>query len=111
MEAHIRAERYPSMIKFCSAHEEDVKAYIQNFESVEAAQKNLGNKMKLAFANVRGKTKRGPGLAIDLRPLFAEAKAASAITVAGWNTLAASIKKLGNAYASEQIGTQVVWKK
>lgn len=66
-EAYIKAERYPCLIKFCAIHKEHVKSYIFNFESVEAAKKNLHNKMKIAFANVRGKKKRGPGIDIDLK--------------------------------------------
>ncbi|KAG0930870.1 hypothetical protein G6F57_011489 [Rhizopus arrhizus] len=78
-----------------------VKAYICNFESAEAAKKNL-QKMKIAFTNVRGKKKRGPGVDIDLKLLYTEARATTAITVAGWNTLAASVEQLGNAYISNQ---------
>ncbi|KAG0165196.1 hypothetical protein DFQ28_009108, partial [Apophysomyces sp. BC1034] len=102
MEAHVRAERFPSLLKFCTAHADPVKVYIRNFESVEAAKKNLQTKMKLAFSNARGKKKRGPGMDIDLEPLFAEAKAATVITVAGWKVLAASVQRLENAYVSEQ---------
>ncbi|KAG1136215.1 hypothetical protein G6F37_012147 [Rhizopus arrhizus] len=102
MENHIKAERYPNLIRFCDTYKDYVKAYICNFESAEAAKRNLQNKMKISFTNVRGKKKRGPGVDIDLKLLYTEARATTSITVAGWNTLAVSVEQLGNAYNSNQ---------
>lgn len=108
MEAYVKAERYPNLMKFCAAHRGSVKAYICNFESVESAKKNLQAKMRFAFSNVRGEKKRGTGTDIDLELLFAEAKVATAITVVDWKVLTTSIQQLQNAHISEQVSLQIV---
>jgi hypothetical protein len=50
--------------------------------------------MRVAFYNIKGKKKRGPGLNVNLDTLFAEAKAEDIIVTESWNTLGASV---GNA--------------
>ncbi|KAG1448129.1 hypothetical protein G6F56_009035 [Rhizopus delemar] len=83
MEDFIKAERYPSLVKFCAAHENPIKAYI-------------------AFNNVRGKKKRGQGVEINLESLYAEAKAVDAITIAGWESLATSVQQAKEKLISNQ---------
>ncbi|KAI8644232.1 hypothetical protein BD408DRAFT_430650 [Parasitella parasitica] len=102
MEDFIKAERYPSLVKFCAAHEDPIKAYISHFENAVAAKKNLQVKMKLAFNNVRGKKKRGPGVEINLESSYAEAKAVDAITIAGWESLATSVQQAKEKLISNQ---------
>ncbi|KAI8141162.1 hypothetical protein BJV82DRAFT_518810 [Fennellomyces sp. T-0311] len=58
--------------------------------------------MELAFKNVRGKKERGPGINVNLNSLYAEAKAATAITAVAWRNLATSVESTGEAYVSEQ---------
>lgn len=41
MEDFIKAERYPSLVKFCAAHENPIKAYIGHFENAVAAKKKI----------------------------------------------------------------------
>ncbi|KAI8988615.1 hypothetical protein BDF20DRAFT_856753 [Mycotypha africana] len=102
MEEYIEADRYPSLIKFCSGNEGLVKSYIRHFDTAAAAKKNLQNKMGLAHHNVHKGKKRSPGLQVDVDTLFAEAKAATAITVAGWESLAASVEQAQEKLTSTQ---------
>ncbi|CAO3645240.1 unnamed protein product [Mucor hiemalis] len=46
--------------------------------------------MKVAFQNVKGKKKRGPGVDVNLSSLFAAAKAEDTIITESWNTLGTS---------------------
>lgn len=103
MKNYIKDQRYSNLIKFCDIYKDHVKAYICNFESAESAKKNLQNKLKIVFTNVREKKKEGPGIDIDLKLLYTEARATTAIKVTGCNTLAASVEQLGNAYISNQV--------
>lgn len=103
METFVTVERHPNLIKFCDEYKDQVKSFICNFESVENAKSNLQNKMDIAFTTVRGKNKRGPGIDIDLKALYAEARAMSSITATGSNTLAAAVEQSGNAYILNQV--------
>jgi hypothetical protein len=83
--------------------------YLQ-FRKRGGSKKNLQNKIKVAFINVKGKKKSGPEIDIDLKLSYAEAKATTAITVTGCNTLSASVEQLGNAYICNQVSPYLVKK-
>lgn len=105
METHVQSERYPSLVKSCSDYEDQVKEYIRHFENAESVKKNLQNKMKIAFSNVRGKRKEDPGIQIDMQPLHAETRAMSSITATGWKTLSASVAQASNAFITHQVSS------
>lgn len=94
METYIGGERYPSLLK--------VKDYIRHFEDVENAKKNLQKKMKIAFGNVRGKKRRGPGIQIDLESLYVEASDMSFITATSRDTLSVYVVSSTCAYNIKQ---------
>lgn len=94
MEQFIEETRYPNLIKFSNQQPETVKNYIKHFNTEEDATKNLQHKMKVAFHNVKGKKKRGPGLGVNLDSLFAAAKAEDTIVTESWNTLGTSVKTI-----------------
>ncbi|CDH55751.1 hypothetical protein RO3G_14904 [Lichtheimia corymbifera JMRC:FSU:9682] len=104
MEEHCDQERYPSLVKLCTAQKDAVKTFISNFETVESAKANLQYKMKLAFKNSRGRKKRGPGLDVDLNLLYTEAKATTKITATGWRTLETAVSVTGDTYMAGQHG-------
>ncbi|KAI7875547.1 uncharacterized protein EV154DRAFT_472758 [Mucor mucedo] len=91
MEQFIRETRYPNLVSFCDQNREEVKSFIQHFETHAVAKANLQHKLKTAFFNVKGKRKRGPCVDVDLLTLFSEAKAESNIAAEGWNTLSSSV--------------------
>lgn len=57
-------------MKLCKAQKHVVQTFIGNFDTVESAKANLKYMMRLAFKNVKGNKKRGPGLNIDLDLLY-----------------------------------------
>lgn len=108
MEAYTESERHPNLLKFCNDYKDQVKDYICHFDNVKHAKKNLQNKMRIAFVNVRGKKRRGLGIQIDLQPPHAEARVMSSITTTGWNTLSASVVQVGNAFISNQVSSTCI---
>lgn len=108
MEEHCDQERYPSLVKLCTAQKDAVKTFISNFETVESAKANLQYKMKLAFKNSRGRKKRGPGLDVDLNLLYTEAKATTKITATGWRTLETAVSVTGDTYMAGQVRAQLL---
>ena len=99
MEQFVKVTRYPNLIKCSIQQPETVKKnYIRHFKTEEDAEKNLQHKMKVAFQNVRGKRKRGPGLDVSLSSLFAAAKAEDTIVTESWNTLGASVKTISRQF-------------
>ena len=93
MELYIPQDRYPSLKKFCDLKKDAVLNYIKHFDDVQSATSNLQNKFKLAFKAVRPNSRRGPSILIDLKLLFAEAKARVEIASSGWSALASSVRQ------------------
>ena len=105
MEQYIPQDRYPTLKKFCNSEKDAVLNYIQHFDDVQSATSNLQNKFKLVFKTVRPNSRRGVSIQIDLKVLFAEAKARVEITSSGWETLASSVRQAQGAFTNQSTDT------
>lgn len=101
MEQFINETRYPNLLKFCEEFRDCIKAYIVHFDTQAEAKTNLQNKFKLAFSTVKSDSKRGPGVKVDIKALFAEAKAERTIVAEGWSTLSSAVARTGSQMRKE----------
>lgn len=101
MEQFIEDSRYANLMKFCEEFRDSVKAYIVHFDTQAEAKANLQNKFKLAFSTVKVDSKRGPGLNVDIKDIFAEAKAEHTIVAEGWSTLSSAVARTGSQMRKE----------
>ncbi|GAA5802875.1 hypothetical protein HPULCUR_008350 [Helicostylum pulchrum] len=84
--------KYPNLAKFCENKPEVVKSYVKHFETQDEAEKNLRNKIKLAYKEEKPGHKKCIGTACDISSLFAEAKAEESFSACGWRVLEESVR-------------------
>lgn len=88
MEQFRKETRYVNLLKFCKELRDCLKHILFTLTRM--------HKLKLTFSAVKSDSKRGPGLQVNIKDIFEEAKAERTTVAEGWSTLGSAVSRTGS---------------